>query len=225
MSGKIDLSGQRFGKLKVLKGVDRGQYRHPRWECGCDCGAVVVVAGHHLRSGATRSCGCLKQLKRLSLKGKRFGRLLVTQMLEVRDGNTIWECSCDCGKTTQVEGSILNTGKTASCGCKKSWGDIPGKWWCNVRGGAHSRGLRFEISIQRAWELFQEQKGICALTGRHISFKDRTASLDRINSLIGYEPSNLQWVHKHANMMKRELSQSEFINVCREVVRHHAPLE
>jgi len=33
----------------------------PRWAGRCDCGADVVVAGNHLKSGATRSCGCLQR--------------------------------------------------------------------------------------------------------------------------------------------------------------------
>lgn len=32
-----------------------------RWNCRCSCGKSLVVAGTHLRSGRTKSCGCLRR--------------------------------------------------------------------------------------------------------------------------------------------------------------------
>ena len=55
----IDLTGQRFGRLTVLHREPVGLSRSPRWVCRCDCGEVRTVLGPHLRSGVTRSCGCL----------------------------------------------------------------------------------------------------------------------------------------------------------------------
>lgn len=54
-----DLTGQRFGRL-VVTGFSC--YRHSRkyWFCKCDCGNVHVVEGGHLKSGHTKSCGCLQ---------------------------------------------------------------------------------------------------------------------------------------------------------------------
>jgi hypothetical protein len=66
-NGFKDLVGQRFGLL-VAKGCRSGDKDHePLWECVCDCGSVVHVRGSYLRSGHTRSCGCLrsKAAKRL----------------------------------------------------------------------------------------------------------------------------------------------------------------
>lgn len=59
----MDLTGQRFGRLVVLKfdHVDsRGQ---AYWICKCDCGNARVVRAGHLRNGATQSCGCMKREK------------------------------------------------------------------------------------------------------------------------------------------------------------------
>ena len=60
----IDLTGQKFGRLTVTSRADeyvspKGQ-RHIRWICNCDCGKQVVVKGNHLKSGNTKSCGCLE---------------------------------------------------------------------------------------------------------------------------------------------------------------------
>jgi hypothetical protein len=52
-----DKVGQRFGKLIVKKLVSKKPVA--KWVCVCDCGNETQVWGGHLKSGVTRSCGCL----------------------------------------------------------------------------------------------------------------------------------------------------------------------
>jgi hypothetical protein len=56
----IDLTGQRFGRLVVARRAPSAA-SHARWLCSCDCGAESVVESRQLRSGHTRSCGCLQR--------------------------------------------------------------------------------------------------------------------------------------------------------------------
>lgn len=65
-----DLTGQKFGKLIVIKKVSKDKYGHTMWLCECDCGNKKIVLGKCLRNGATRSCGCYhkKQVSKLNLK-------------------------------------------------------------------------------------------------------------------------------------------------------------
>lgn len=58
----IDLTGERFGRLIVLK---RSEDKIlpcgksvVRWICLCDCGKNCIVNSKELRSGITNSCGC-----------------------------------------------------------------------------------------------------------------------------------------------------------------------
>lgn len=54
---KIDLVGERFGRLKVIK--ESGKKGNSiTWECICDCGIIKDIRGEHLRSGVVTSCGC-----------------------------------------------------------------------------------------------------------------------------------------------------------------------
>ncbi|WP_414150297.1 hypothetical protein ACIZ62_12795 [Acetobacterium carbinolicum] len=59
-SNVIDLTGKKFGRLKVIKfdGLDKN--KNALWICLCDCGREIVVNGSSLRNGLTKSCGCLK---------------------------------------------------------------------------------------------------------------------------------------------------------------------
>jgi hypothetical protein len=53
-----DEIGKKYGKLTVISKYDR-QNRIIRWLCKCDCGNECIVSGVSLRSGNTKSCGCL----------------------------------------------------------------------------------------------------------------------------------------------------------------------
>lgn len=56
-SQRLDLIGQRFGRLTVLSPAENiGAMT--AWRCRCDCGEETVVMTAHLRSGQTTSCGC-----------------------------------------------------------------------------------------------------------------------------------------------------------------------
>ena len=67
MLNKIDLTGQHFGRLVVIREYGRDKRGRVLWLCRClgkngdDCGKEVVVRGDHLRSEHTQSCGCLSR--------------------------------------------------------------------------------------------------------------------------------------------------------------------
>lgn len=61
MATKKDLTGQKFGRLTVVREDGRDGYGSTNWLCICDCGKLVTVRGSQLRSGHTRSCGCLQK--------------------------------------------------------------------------------------------------------------------------------------------------------------------
>lgn len=56
-----DITGQRFGRLIVLKLEGQARDGRFRWGCLCDCGNKTIVRGPKLQGGRTRSCGCWKQ--------------------------------------------------------------------------------------------------------------------------------------------------------------------
>lgn len=56
----IDLVGHRFGRLMVVAPDSVRNYKQ-MWRCQCDCGNFIRAATGQLRSGNSKSCGCLKQ--------------------------------------------------------------------------------------------------------------------------------------------------------------------
>lgn len=65
MGKLIDLTGQRFGRLVVLKRAVSDNHG-AKWFCRCDCGNTLSVRAYALRSGHTVSCGCYRLEQTLS---------------------------------------------------------------------------------------------------------------------------------------------------------------
>lgn len=64
----IDITGQKFGRLRVVGFAQKTKDRQFMWKCVCDCGNEVEVRGYSLRSGNTQSCGCLQKETNLKLR-------------------------------------------------------------------------------------------------------------------------------------------------------------
>ena len=60
MRKKIDITGERYGRLVVIRELSKNSIGETMWLCQCDCGRLIILRGSSLRSGNTRSCGCLK---------------------------------------------------------------------------------------------------------------------------------------------------------------------
>lgn len=61
--GRENLVGMKFDHLLVLKRDDTRKSIHSYWLCQCDCGTICSVAGTHLKTGHTKSCGCYRKRK------------------------------------------------------------------------------------------------------------------------------------------------------------------
>ena len=162
------------------------------------------------------------------LTGKTFGFLYIVGVAEVsRNGHYRYRVKCSCGVEKVILGTHLLQGNTTHCGCSKrkprNWkgsGTVSATYFSSLKrgadGGKGRKPILFNITIEYVSDLLDvKQKGKCALTDLKISVKDKTASLDRIDSSKGYEEGNVQWLHKDVNMMKRHYSQDYFVHLCR----------
>lgn len=55
-----DISGNRYGRLIAMNYESTGKDRRAIWECICDCGNTSSVSVKNLKSGNSKSCGCLQ---------------------------------------------------------------------------------------------------------------------------------------------------------------------
>lgn len=161
---------------------------------------------------------------------QKYGKLTVLNPIIEKEGRVLWLCECECGNRIKVRQAKLVKGFATLCGrCSmtaensfawKGVGRLSGTCWKRIKSGAEKRNLAFEINIEYCWELYLKQNGKCAISGLEIPFPDKVVknnfpSLDRIDSKKGYIKGNVQWVHKDVNLMKFDLDQTYFLNMCR----------
>jgi hypothetical protein len=161
-------------------------------EVVCDCGSIEIRRKDHVLSGRTKSCKRCSVMQTLkNFPNERFG-------------------------PRNHEGV----------------GDISKTLWNAYKFGAKKRGIPFEITLGDAWKIFLNQKGRCALSGEiitlkhgykksNVDWKGFTASLDRIDSSLGYVTGNIQWVHEDVNYIKRDLSEIDFICWCTKIAERN----
>jgi len=115
---KLNLLGQRFGKLVVIQELHTKRNRSFQWLCQCDCGNRHTVTTTDLKYGSTRSCGCYRRtFRQQDLTGQRFGKLIALSRDKIK--KFFWICKCDCGKTLITHQEHLVGGGSKSCGCKR----------------------------------------------------------------------------------------------------------
>jgi hypothetical protein len=72
--GVVNITGQRFGRLRVLEEVKQRPKGCAWWLCRCDCGELRQVRSTSLKTGATKSCGCLRREHAASLYARKHPR-------------------------------------------------------------------------------------------------------------------------------------------------------
>ena len=73
-STKRDIIGQKYGRLTVTGLSHKDMRNEWYWRCICDCGQQSIVSGYKLRSGHTKSCGCLRNEIRAEGLHKSHGK-------------------------------------------------------------------------------------------------------------------------------------------------------
>ena len=212
MSKLIDLTGQRFGKLTVLRRVDNDKHGQTMWECQCDCGNIIVAGRCNLRSGDTTSCGCSRIGNGLiDLTGQRFGKLTVLQRDTSKpighDCATYWLCKCDCGNECSVPAAHLRKGQTKSCGCMRAI--VSSKLhfmhgmshtrihniWCDMNKRCNnSNASHYEYYGGRGIKVCDRWKSFENFYDDMIGTYSDGLTIDRINVDGNYEPSNCRWI-------------------------------
>lgn len=156
------------------------------------------------------------------------------------------KCRCECGiekdvrlphlignRSTQCRRCMGSQHRAASSPHWKGNELISGALVNVFRSGAKSRDLEWAITAEDMSQQFLRQKGRCALSGAALTLPARdysrddgcgihyegNASLDRIDSTKGYVTTNIQWVEKTVNLMKRDFTVQEFVGLCWLVAR------
>ena len=169
-----------------------------------------------------------------------FGLVGYTYDKKGHKQHRIWKVKCiHCNVFFVQQGQHVIESKF---GCKDCKGNqMSGKKSVHWRGGEYvpayfiakiksknlkrrSRTIEFNLSYEYLDRLWIRQQGKCVYTGEDLSFgKSKivgNASLDRIDSSLGYIEGNVQFVHKDVNIMKWDLSNDRFLDICEKIIKN-----
>ncbi len=168
------------------------------------------------------------------LSGQKFNKWTVLEYIGIigKSRDRAYLCRCECGFEKPVRGYYLTNGYSKQCvtcahTSSRKYRKMPHGYWRNLENNAKKRGIAFSITQDQVYDLYIKQNKVCALSGIPIYFPQldgehlkglTTASVDRIDSSKGYTKKNIQLVHKHINLMKNVLSETDFVYYCRKVV-------
>lgn len=120
------LIGEKINKWTILEITKQNKQAYAT--CRCECGTVKSVRVLNILYGYSKDCGCgrkamLRETRTKNLVGKRFGKLVVVELLEESDkfNRRMYRCKCDCGNEIVTSSICLTTGHTNSCGCLVSY--------------------------------------------------------------------------------------------------------
>lgn len=169
---KIDLQGQKIGKLTVLyQSEKRGKRNEIYWHCKCDCGQEKDILSSSLIKKIVKSCGFCKERSKkiIELAGRMFGKLLVLKEHgRTKRQQVTWLCRCECGKESVVSSNDLISGQCQSCGCSRKYkfGEKAPSW----KGGLTATGklIRNHIKKSTSWtqDVLSNYNYTCARCGK-----------------------------------------------------------
>lgn len=87
-----NLTGQKFNNLTAIKYAGQQGRRRTYWLCRCDCGNITTVSTVHLKSGHTKSCGCMLKKIREDIKYVNYKNGLSTSRLGLAYRNMMNRC-------------------------------------------------------------------------------------------------------------------------------------
>lgn len=229
-----DLTGQVFTHLTVLSYSHKNDHGQKIYNCVCRCGKEKQIKAHSLKSGNTKSCGCMKGSP-IDIIGKKIGRLTVLERITKVKGkykHTYYLCECECGNKKEVFGRGLRAKNTISCGCLhsemkrdmiyRSRSTTPlqaaiAKVRREYERGARRRGIEWNLSDELFEKMIQSNCHYCGVAPSTKGLNGFVYNgIDRVGEgKSPYTEDNCKTACNACNMSRRARSVDDFIDHAR----------
>ena len=208
-----DLTGMKFDRLTVLYRAQNNKYNKIMWHCICDCGKEVDINAASLKSGRTRSCGCLQHEKSKELNN------------EIREydknGNIISKRCQYCKRMLPINEFYKNsnTADGYSGVCKYCGNHSEYARFNRYKKGANARNLEFNLTKEDFNTITSQPCYYCGeYSGSY--FEKQYSGIDRIDSSCGYNTDNVVSCCEMCNKMKLDYNISDWLFKMDQILKH-----
>ena len=173
--------------------------------------------------------------------GDRFDRLVVIEFSHNdKRHRRHYIVKCDCGNTKTVQGTLLRSGNTRSCGClareAKKAKTLPenrgviNQIILQYKRHAKDRSIDFDLSYETVDRLVRGSCHYCGVVGGNLkktkNLKDgfRHNGIDRVDSSKNYTVDNVVSCCGLCNIAKRDMSSDEFIGLAKRIASHQVAM-
>ena len=178
MARRIDLTGQRFGRLVV---IGRSEEKRSYWNCRCDCGNEKDVRSDHLKSGSISSCGCynselsrnrMRDMVKEKWEDEEFKQMQSGKMKEKWEDEEFRQMKSNKVREQWEDEEFRKMQSESSRKwLKEKWQDEEMKWKMHYKGGITpiSEHLR-SLPVVKEWRknTYIRENNKCQLTGKHV---------------------------------------------------------
>jgi len=135
-----------------------------------------------------------------------------------------WYCSRSCFGKDNVKslGKYLVTGNVDNLIIKRKDDLSPFRPFLRrAKARSVKKSEEFNLNLQYLKKVWEDQRGVCSLTGKTMSLKESKAwnpwkpSLDRIDSSLGYVVGNIRYICCMGNLAKNRWTDDELVEFCR----------
>jgi hypothetical protein len=194
---KENMINKAYGHFRVIEYAGRNKSNGKQWKCECGCGNIKIVAENKLKSGHTRSCGCLKYIEIIKrwgqAIGRKYGRLLIYS-IDIKNKKIYAECKCSCGKHSKPRLESVVSGRVVSCGCaQRESASVRGEKHWNYKNGK-SKGKNGYVVLngagrKRDGRQYEHRMVMEEIIGRKLDRKEVVHHIDR--NRTNNSPDNL----------------------------------
>lgn len=180
---------------------------------------------------------------KLNLINKRFGKWIVVDLdHSSKNGQTYWNCLCDCGNTSVVRGTTLISNKSSKCGtCAKSENGKKNRkedsivavnnLFRNYKNNAKRRDYKFNLSKEEFYQLTSQDCFYCGIRPSNVftGFARKNeaehspfmySGIDRVDNTQGYHKGNCVPCCATCNYAKSNMQQEQFLDWIKSVYMH-----
>ena len=157
------------------------------------------------------------------LIGTKHNKLYIESLCRKKNRNML-KCICQCGNILYLyRWQLKYTTACPICQSKIKNNNLSVSLFNKIKEQALKNHLKFEIDYDYANSVFKNQNKRCTFCKKPFN-NSNDMFLNLIQPSKGYVKGNVEWINKDIAKMKHNLSNHDFLKICKKIVKFYKPL-